>query len=133
VSVATSCVLGQSQPSPLVVLSLKRAHFCELLAPLAGENPTEQFMLGLLSLLDAMLETPIEPLLKTLPMRPEAKAALLGEANPVGALLGVVQKIETADWENCMTAAQTLGIGEEKLASAYIESMKWATQAAASG
>jgi EAL and modified HD-GYP domain-containing signal transduction protein len=132
VSVATSCVLGQSQPSALVLLSLKRAHFCELLAPLAGENQTEQFMLGLLSLLDAMLETPVGPLLKTLPMRPEAKAALLGEATSVGALLGLVHNIEMANWERCMTTAQTLGIGEEKLARSYIESMKWATLAAAS-
>ena len=57
VSVAASCVLSQDQPSALISLSLERARFCELLAPLVGEDPTEQFMLGLLSLVDAMLET----------------------------------------------------------------------------
>jgi len=132
VSVATSCVLGQSQPSALISLSLKRAHFGEILAPIVNQNPSEQFMLGLLSLLDAMLETPMEPLLKTLSLRPEAKAALMGESSPVGVLLGLIQSLESGDWESCVTTARTLGISEEQLAGAYIESMKWATQAVAS-
>jgi EAL and modified HD-GYP domain-containing signal transduction protein len=132
VSVATSCVLGQSQPSALIGLSLKRAHFGEMLAPLVNQSPSEQFMLGLLSLLDAMLETPMEPLLKTLPLRPEAKAVLMGERSPVGVLLGLIQSLESGDWESCMTTARTLGISEQALAGAYIESMKWAAQAVAS-
>jgi EAL and modified HD-GYP domain-containing signal transduction protein len=132
VSVATSCVLGQSQPSALIGLCLKRARFGEMLAPLVGENPSEQFMLGLLSLLDAMLETPMEPLLKTLPLRPEAKAALMGEKAPVGVLLGLIQNLESGDWESCVATARTLGISEEALAGAYVESMKWAAQAVAS-
>jgi hypothetical protein len=48
VRVAASCVLGQDQPPALISLSLERARFCELVAPLVGENSTEQFMLGLL-------------------------------------------------------------------------------------
>jgi c-di-GMP-related signal transduction protein len=47
-------------------------------------------------------------------------------------LLGLIQNLESGDWERCVTTAQTLGISEEALAAAYIESMKWATQAVAS-
>jgi EAL and modified HD-GYP domain-containing signal transduction protein len=77
-SVAASCVMGEGQPTALITLSVERARFCELLAPLIEENPTEQFLLGLLSLLDAMLQTPMESIAQALPLRAEAKAALLG-------------------------------------------------------
>jgi c-di-GMP-related signal transduction protein len=65
-------------------------------------------------------------------LRPEAKAVLMGERSPVGVLLGLIQSLESGDWESCMTTARTLGISEQALAGAYIESMKWAAQAVAS-
>jgi len=138
VSVAASCVLTQHQPPALISLSLERARFCELLAPLAGESPNEQFMLGLLSLLDAMLETPMELIVKSLPLRPEAKAALMevghpvgasiGTANPVAVPLNLIRSFECGNWEVCKAVADKLGISEERLAGLYLQSVKWATE-----
>jgi c-di-GMP-related signal transduction protein len=131
VSVATSCMINQAQPPALISLSLQRARFCELLAPHAGETTSEQFILGLLSLLDAMLESPMESLLKPLPLRAEAKAALMGAADPVGVPLGLIQNIESRDWESCIATAGALRISEETLAGAYVESVEWAREALA--
>jgi len=140
VSVAASCVLTQHQTPALISLSLERARFCELLAPLAGENPNEQFMLGLLSLLDAMLETPMDLIVKTLPLRPEAKAALMGATNPVGGAnpvavansvafpLHLIRNFERGFWGVCAAAADRLGVSEERLASVYVQSVKWAAE-----
>ena len=140
VSVAASCVLTQHQTPALISLSLERARFCELLAPLAGENPNEQFMLGLLSLLDAMLETPMEVIVKALPLRPEAKAALMGVANAVGASnpiaptnpvavpLNLIRSFESGAWGICKAAADKFGVSEERLASLYVQSVKWANE-----
>jgi EAL and modified HD-GYP domain-containing signal transduction protein len=128
VSVAASCVLSQDQPSALISLSLERARFCELLAPLVGEDPTEQFMLGLLSLVDAMLETTMEAVAKSLPLRKEAKDALLGATNPVAVPLCLIRSFESGAWSNCSCAAADLGISEETLAGLYVDAVKWATE-----
>jgi EAL and modified HD-GYP domain-containing signal transduction protein len=127
VSVAASCVLSQDQPSALISLSLERARFCELLAPLIGENPTEQFMLGLLSLLDAMLETSMESIVKSLPLRSEAKAALLGTTNQLAVPLCLIRSFESGSWGKCSGTSEVLGVSEETLANLYVESVKWAT------
>ena len=134
VSAATSSVLSEHQPSALSSLSLQRARFCELLAPEVGEKPNEQFILGLLSLLDAMLETQIEPVIKTLSLRAEARAALLGSndsaaaPNSAAAPLGLIRAFESADWESCAKMTSALGISEETLGRLYVESVEWAAK-----
>jgi EAL and modified HD-GYP domain-containing signal transduction protein len=130
VSVAASCVLSQNQPPALASLSLERARFCELVAPLVGEDPGEQFMLGLMSLLDATLETPMEAVVQSLPLRPEAKAALTGkgDGSPVGVPLGLIRGFESGAWGSCSGIAAKLGISEETLAMKYVESVRWASE-----
>jgi len=125
-SVAASCAMGENRPSALIGLSVERARFCELLAPLVRENPSEQFMLGLLSLLDAMLQTPMESIVQTLPLRAEAKAALLGATNPAAIPLCLIRSFETGAWGSCASRADAAGVSEETLARLYFESVQWA-------
>jgi c-di-GMP-related signal transduction protein len=123
VSVAASTMLGQSQPAPLINLALERARFCELLAPLIGENPAEQFVLGLLSLLDAMMETSMETIAHSLPLRREAKDALLGVENHLSLALRTIQGFELGGNPQ---EGEVLRIGEETVMRLYVESVKWA-------
>jgi c-di-GMP-related signal transduction protein len=127
VSVAASCVLSQQRPPALISLSLERARFCELMAPLIGENPREQFMLGLMSLLDAMLEIPMPSIVNSLPLRKEVKAALLGASNQVAVPLCLIRSFESGAWGRCLGTAEALGVSEETMARLYMESVKWAT------
>jgi c-di-GMP-related signal transduction protein len=130
--VSAASVLGQDQPPALTSLSLERARFCELLAPLIGENPAEQFMLGLLSLLDAVLQTPMELLATSLPLRPGAKVALLGGMNSVAIPLCMFRGFESGDWGACAGAADRLGLSEQTVARLYRNSLNWAAEALAS-
>ncbi|MBB6142543.1 EAL and modified HD-GYP domain-containing signal transduction protein [Silvibacterium bohemicum] len=132
VSLAVSSALGRDQPPALISLSLERARFCELVAPLLGQNPHEQYMLGLLSLLDAILQCPMEKLLKSLPLRPEAKAALLGAENSIALPLNLIRCYEAGAWEPCAGTIQSLGLSEERLAGIYMEAIRWTTEAIAS-
>jgi EAL and modified HD-GYP domain-containing signal transduction protein len=127
VSVAASSVLGENKSPALITLSLERARFCELLAPFAGENPTEQFMLGLLSLLDAMLEIPMESIVKSLPLRTEAKAALRGATNRASLPLRAIQSFESGTWEGSSPTVDLPNLSEETLTRLYLESVKWAS------
>jgi c-di-GMP-related signal transduction protein len=131
VSVVGANMLGQQQPSALISLSLERARFCELVAPLIGENPTEQFILGLLSLLDAMTETPMEAIARSLPLRPQAKDALMGVENRASLALRTMQSFESGVWRGRMLDSETLGMGEETLTRLYVESVKWAADSIA--
>jgi EAL and modified HD-GYP domain-containing signal transduction protein len=128
VSVAASCVLGQNQAPALISLSLVRARFCELLAPRIGEDPAEQFLLGLLSLVDALLDSTMESVVRHLPLRKQAKAALLGAMNPVAIPLSLIRNFESGAWENCAGAAIDLDVSEETLAGLYLEAIQWATE-----
>jgi EAL and modified HD-GYP domain-containing signal transduction protein len=128
VSVASSSVLGQHQSPALVSLSLERARFCELLAPLIGENPTEQFLLGQLSLVDAMLQIAMEAVARALPLRPEAKEALLGAKNQAAIPLCSIRSIEMGAWSECALTTRIPGIDEETLTRLYMESVRWTAE-----
>jgi EAL and modified HD-GYP domain-containing signal transduction protein len=132
VSLAVSSALARNQPPALISLSLERARFCELMAPVTGQSPTEQYMLGLLSLLDAILQRPMEVLVGPLPLRRAVKEALLGVPNPVAASLNLIRSFEIGEWGRCGTAAEKLGLSEEQLNSIYMDSIHWAAAAFAS-
>jgi len=129
VSVAASCEMGDNQTPALTTQSLERARFCELMAPLIGEKPSEQFMLGMFSLLEAMLGLPMATILQTLPLRREAKAALTGATNQLSVPLCLIKNFEKGLWEPCVSTARALDIAEEKLTGLYIEAVQWASEA----
>jgi EAL and modified HD-GYP domain-containing signal transduction protein len=83
-------------------------------------------MLGLMSLLDAMLQTPMESIVQSLPLRAEAKAALLGATNPAAVPLSLIRSFESGAWGSCASVADGVGVSEETLARLYFESVQWA-------
>lgn len=128
VTVAMSGAFGHGQPPILISLSLERARFCETVAPLIGEDPAEQYMLGLLSLLDAILQTSMQSLVTSLPLRKEAKAALLGGVNPAAIPLRLIRSFEVGAWGACSDAAKDLGVSEDILTGIYMDAVKWAAE-----
>jgi EAL and modified HD-GYP domain-containing signal transduction protein len=125
VSVAASCLWGEGQSPALIRLALERARFCELAAPLARENPTEQFMLGLMSLVDAMLEMPMETITKSLPLRAEAREALLGASSATAQPLRWIRGFESGGWKHDGGALQ------ETLTGLYLQAVRWVSESLA--
>ena len=119
----------RNRSSELLVHVLHRARFLELMAPFTGESPTEQYLFGLLSLMDVMLDMPMEDLLEALPLRKELKAALSGEMNQVSAALKLFERYKDADWAFCMEQSLALGSSEGELSDLYTESLVWAEKA----
>ena len=108
---------------------LHRARFLELMAPFTGENPTEQYLFGLLSLMDVMLDMPMEDLLEALPLRKELKEALGGIVNQVSAGLKLFERYKDADWAFCMEQSLVLKSSEGQLSDLYRDSLVWAEKA----
>ena len=126
-AIATETCRGRS--SELLVHVLHRARFLELMAPYTGESATEQYLFGLLSLMDVMLDMRVTDLIAALPLRPEIKEALSGESNEVGAALRLFESYKDADWESCISQSSMLHISESKLSDLYTESLAWAEKA----
>jgi EAL and modified HD-GYP domain-containing signal transduction protein len=131
VTVALAGVLTGHRPAPLVSMALARARFCELLAPALGRAPQQLYLLGMLSLLDVLLETPMERILKTLPLPCEMKAALAGEQCPLRPALDLIIGLEACAWDKCEAVQEMLGLTESKVAAQYVEALQWSSQALA--
>ena len=100
-TLAITSELNAGQPAEVLRMAFVRGRFCELAAGFCGLNSTEQYLLGLLSLLPAMLRLPMEELTPTLPLREEIRQALEGANVPEGILLAWLVSHEHADWAGC--------------------------------
>ena len=119
---------GRNKTSDLVLSALVRARFCELLASTSQHGGSDLFLMGLLSLMDAILEMPMASLLESIALSQETKAVLLGEANRLRPLYLLVLALESGDWQNSSTLAKQLHISEKEVAEKYWQAMQWARQ-----
>jgi EAL and modified HD-GYP domain-containing signal transduction protein len=120
--------LASNKPAELVVEAALRARFCEGLAEDTGlvQRSEELFLLGMFSLLDAILDRPFEALLLELPIPPAVKAALLGGTGPLRDVFDCVLTYVTGDWDNLSARMDKLNLGEEEVPRRYREAVTWA-------
>jgi EAL and modified HD-GYP domain-containing signal transduction protein len=87
---------ASSKPNEVLVTALIRAKTCEAVAQKASpeKNGSFAFMVGLLSLLDAMLDKPLEKILDELPVSTKLRAALLEQSGFEGEVLAAVLDYE---------------------------------------
>jgi EAL and modified HD-GYP domain-containing signal transduction protein len=117
-----------NKPQELVRLAIVRAKFCELLATASGRFGKENnlFLLGLFSLLDAMLDTPIEDLLKELPIDDLIKQALIKQSGPWMPYLNAVITHERREAKECVQALTAIGVGIKDVNELYLQSVEFA-------
>jgi len=112
--------------SELLVHVLHRARFLELLAPLICENPPEQYLIGIISGIDAMLDAPSTNFVRALPLREEVRKALQGTKNGVGAGLRLFESYRNTDWSACMEISSELRVTENDVTHTYCRALLWA-------
>lgn len=119
--------LGDSKPMELLQVSLVRAKFCELLSQERGdsENPPKGFLVGLFSLIDALLDRKMENLLENLPLSDDLKDALCGQKNNLLSYLELAKTFETANWLRTRKIAQVLNVEQKLLHGIYNEAVVW--------
>lgn len=114
----------------LLALSIVRARCSEALAA-TGTNDSvaaEAFLMGLCSLLDAILERPMTEVLENLKLPPTIASALLGEQNVQRQLLECVMAYASGDWTSSTALAKKLALDPTSLPAAYAESLRWARE-----
>lgn len=116
---------NEGQPAELVNLALVRARFCELLARHTATSESASFMVGLFSLMDAILGTPLKTLVQLVLLPVDVTAALLGEDNVLRRTGELVLAFEKAEWSACERLASRLRISENAINQAHMEAVEW--------
>ncbi|MBN2712275.1 MAG: HDOD domain-containing protein [Planctomycetes bacterium] len=122
--IAIEC-MTEGKPSELMLESLIRAKFCELLKhPLClNEQEDDLFLLGMLSLLDAILDMSMADILDEIPLNDTMRYALLGGENELRLALDVASSYQHADWYVFAALRDRLGFNEEQIPTLYYESV----------
>lgn len=120
--------LGDEKPSELIKLSMHRANFCENLALMSSKDEylSSAFLVGLLSLIDAMLDTNIEELIGNMPLDDSIKEALIENKGWLAQIILVCQVIEKAQWEKLDKACANMQLHYDAVLAAYADSAIWA-------
>jgi len=128
-TLAITSELSADQPREVLRMALVRGRFCELSAKSCKLDPTEQYLLGMLSLLPAMLRLPMDELIPALPLREEIRQALKGELNSERALLQWLECHERGDWAESDAAIEAHGLNQVEVVGCYGEAVEWAEAA----
>jgi EAL and modified HD-GYP domain-containing signal transduction protein len=119
---------GQEKSSDLVLSALVRGRFGELLSPRVPHGESDLFLLGLLSLIDAMLEMPMEEVLEKIPLDHATKAVLLGQPSELRPVFQLMLAHESGEWQAAAELSQRLHLDSEDVAAYYWQAQQWARE-----
>lgn len=133
VSLTALPTLASDKPDELIRTALLRARLSELLAPWAGvgHRKADLFLIGLFSLLDAMLGRPLAEILDEMRLGGDIASALLGDPLAGGVLAAVyalVRQCETGDWTAIAETASRLRVPTEIIADLYLDAVSWSDE-----
>lgn len=128
IRLAATLVAGQDKPSDLVLSALVRGRFCELMASGIHHTGSDLFLVGLLSLMDVILDVPMGLVLEGISVDQETKAVLLGKPSKLSGLYDLVVAQEKADWEKVTNLCVQLNLDENAVAQHRWDAMQWARQ-----
>jgi EAL and modified HD-GYP domain-containing signal transduction protein len=123
---------AEQKCSELVLMGLARARFCELFSGKTHPQ-SDLFLMGLLSVMDAILEVTMEALLEQLPVEHETKAVLLGEKSTLRPLYQLMLAQESGEWTASAALAKQLKLSDEEVASTWWQALQWAQEATSGG
>jgi EAL and modified HD-GYP domain-containing signal transduction protein len=114
----------------LALTAMTRGRMCEtIVTSRRGRGDAgSAFMVGLLSLLDVLLEIPMETILGHLELSEDVRGALLERTGPLAQPLQTVIAYERAEWDAAQDFATQAQIQPEKLPDLYVEALKWANE-----
>jgi EAL and modified HD-GYP domain-containing signal transduction protein len=119
----------EHKPRELVITAAVRARMCERLAD--SHNDYRQsafFTVGLLSVIDALLDRPMAEALQGLSLSDEVSDALVLRSGPLGTTLRAVIAYEQGDWKR----HALLRFRPSRLRDSYLDSLQW-TRSVAGG
>ena len=128
VCLAVASELAVEKTPELTKLSIIRAQLCKLLAQKSsgGYDESQLFLVGLFSMLDAMLDIPMQELLVKISLAKDLTLALCERKGPLAPFLLAVEAYEHGNVNTCVEELALIGVTPEEMVSLYFEALRWA-------
>lgn len=113
--------------SETIITGVQRGRMCELLAEgLHFPHPETSFLVGMFSVLDGVLNRPMDQVLAMLSLSSEIVDALLKRQGELGSILRCVCAYEQRSWDEVRTSVR---LDPDTIEKAYQDGVTWATAA----
>ncbi len=113
------------KPRDVIVTGLTRARMCEQLARRLKFSTDLFFLVGLFSVLDAVVDRPLAEIVRSLPLVRDVSDAILSRSGPAGRVLECVIAFEMREWERGIL----LGLEPMEVAGFYQDAVRWTLDA----
>ncbi len=120
--------IASDRPGELIANALTRARCCEALAAIDGEDSSSAFMVGIMSLMDAILDRPMDFVLAQLPLNTQCKDALRGVNNGLGVLLRLAVCCERGAWGEISALAAGRDLSEDTVWDVHRDACNWSRE-----
>lgn len=132
VSVVAVVSMSGDKPPELIRTALTRAYFCEEIARQIhmASKSSDLFLMGLLSVTDALLDRPLAEILSRLPVSAEVRDALCGGTSEFHDAYTLLTSYERADWPALSAAAGRLRCAEDQIPPCYLAAVEKANHVA---
>lgn len=119
---------GADHPFELIVTSVVRGRFCELVGMATGYSSRRHdlSLLGLFSLIDVILRRPMAEALDGVPLPPDVLLALRGQDSSLSPILNLARAYERADWDDVESIVYRLRLPSARVPQMYLEAVDWA-------
>lgn len=127
INTAVTKELCTDKPNEITRLSLLRAKFMEQLAPIFGlaVKSSELFLTGLFSVLDLILNLPLEEALQKVNLSQEITDALVYQKGDLAPVYRFLLAYENADWQEISRQVIVMNQTTDAVYDAYITSVQW--------
>jgi c-di-GMP-related signal transduction protein len=131
VTLAVALSVADDKPPELMATALVRARCCELVGAalgggLRGLSKSACFLMGMFSIMDALLGLSMREILRQTALPPEVRGALQGEPNVIRSLCDLVLAYERGNWVAFNQYSARLDLQESLMSTIYFEALEWA-------
>jgi c-di-GMP-related signal transduction protein len=118
----------QQQGSEVVSAALVRARFCELLTHKVAHNGSDLFLVGLFSLIDSILQMPMQAVLSHIRIEDPIKNVILGHPSHLRTIYRLMLAQESGEWPDVEGLCKLLHLSTEESADAYWRAVEWSRE-----
>lgn len=114
----------ENKPPELTTIAIQRAKMCEMLCKMLGKRGSDTcFLVGLFSIMDAILDLSMDQLVVSVPISEEAVDALLHRKGTAGEILTMVIAFEQGDWKTILKTS----LPPDEIQRVYIDALQWSS------
>lgn len=130
VSLSVALSISEGKPPELMATGLIRARSCEILASHLARrgfpiHTSNAFLVGMFSVIDALLGRELTDVLEQVALPDEAREALTGGRNSLRQLFELVLAHEAGNWSEAASCLEKLHLDEAIMPAVYMESLEW--------